>query len=74
MEIQDNSKTYLMAALLLVLIVGIGIISYTSDFGIEEGSVKVPERTNKPAVSRTTGKVTINVFPPDEQNEVDEVK
>ena len=65
MEIQDNKVTYLVALLVLILIVGIGVLSYNMDFdqGTSGKAVNVPKEADVVMPSSAGAKVSLNLLP-----------
>lgn len=68
MEIQDNKVTYAVALLVLILIIGIGIISYNMDFqGTSGRAVNVPREAEAVTPGVASAHVSINIEPTPEE-------
>ncbi|UCD03491.1 MAG: hypothetical protein JSW73_03065 [Candidatus Woesearchaeota archaeon] len=68
MEIKDNKVTYAVALLVLILIVGIGILSYNMDFNQSTSgkAINIPREVDMPQKGSSTGKVSIEIISPPE--------
>lgn len=62
MDIEDNKTTLAVAALVIVVVVGIGFLAYYGDFGTT-GTDTLSEENSQPESSSTSGQVSINVLP-----------